>query len=261
MQSSFLSALVGVLMTAVFVSWANVAPAQNVDDQIKEIEKEISRIKPLEQQLELLKEQQIALKREATAAEAALPTFTYRPGNGLTIEAADKSWSFRAGIESHFRILFEHGRDQAGRTNGEVFARRFRPNFYYCINNCLYEIEVILDLDGFGTGNAKNSTNTSTSSILHRGALNVHLENLNPFLPTVQLGMDVSASIGVSRQGSSAVGSQAEYDLLSRNNGFDDGRSGNGILLNWDKQAARWHRNPGQDQPFTARDGECGRRR
>jgi len=62
------------------------------------------------------------------------------------------------------------------------------------------------------------------------------LENLQPWLPTAQLGMDVSTSIGTSRQGSSAVGTQAEYDLLSRNNGFDDGRAGTGIVLNWDNK-------------------------
>ena len=77
---------------------------------------------------------------------------------------------------------------------------------YYCINNCLWEIEAILDLDGFGTGNGKNSTNTATNSMLQRGA---------------------------SRQGSSSTGTQAEYDLLPRDT-FDDGRAGQGIVLNWD---------------------------
>ena len=162
--------------------------------------------KNLEEQLSSLKEQQIELRREATAAAATMPAFTHRPGNGLLIDAADKSWSVRTGIESHFRFLFESGRDQVGRTNGEVFARRFRPNFYFCINNCLWELEVILDLDGFGSGNAKNETGTAVGSILHRGALNVHLENLNTWLPTIQLGMDVSASIGTARQGSSSSG-------------------------------------------------------
>ncbi len=194
------------------------------------------RIKTLEQELADLKTQQVEMKKEATAAAAALPSFTYRPGNGLMVESADKGWSVRMGIESHFRMLFESGSDQVGRTNGEIMGRRFRPYMYYCIDNCLWELEVILDLDGFGTGNGKNSLNTATSSILHRGALNVHLENLHPWLPTAQLGMDVSASIGTSRQGSSAVGTQAEYDLLSRNNGFDDGRSGQGLVLNWDNK-------------------------
>jgi hypothetical protein len=72
---------------------------------------------------------------------------------------------------------------------------------------------------------------------LQRGALNIHLENLNPFLPTVQLGMEVSGSMSSARQGSGAVGSQAEYDLHTRNNGFNTGRAGQGILLNWDDRA------------------------
>ena len=49
------------------------AKAQSVDE----------RIKTLEQELIQLKEQQIEMKREATEAAAALPTFEYRPGNGM----------------------------------------------------------------------------------------------------------------------------------------------------------------------------------
>ncbi len=228
----------------------SAAPAQSEDLD--------SRIKTVEEELAALKEQQVEMKKEATAAADALPTFTYRPGNGLNIEAADKSWSLRAGIESHFRMLFESGRDHVGRTEGEIMGRRFRPSMYYCINNCLWELEVILDLDGFGTGNAKNSLNTATSSILHRGALNVHLENLNPWLPTVQLGMDVSTAIGTSRQGSSAVGTQAEYDLLSRNNGFDDGRAGQGIVLNWDNRPLDGIGIPGRINRFELAMGSVG---
>ena len=124
------------------------ALAQNVDQKIQ----------ALEQELLQLKEQQIELKKEATEAAAAMPSFSYRPGNGLNIEAADKSWSFRPTIETHFRMLFEEGRDQVGRTNGEIMGRRFRPGFFFCINNCLWELEATFDMDGFGTGNAKNST-------------------------------------------------------------------------------------------------------
>jgi hypothetical protein len=227
--------LQGLLLIALVLTGPPVM-AQSVDERIKAIEQELSQ----------LKDQQLELKKEATAATAAMPNFGYRPGNGLSIEAADKSWSLRTGIETHFRVLFESGRDQVGRSQGEVMGRRFRPYTYYCINNCLYELEAILDLDGFGTGNGKDALGTTVGSILHRGALNIHLENLNPWLPTVQLGMDVSSSIGTSRQGSSAVGTQAEYDLLSRNNGFDDGRSGTGILLNWDNKPLDSIRIPGR---------------
>ena len=123
-----------------------------------------------------------------------------------------------------------------GRTNGEVMLRRWRPSFFYCIDNCLYEIEMTFDNDGFGTGNAKNSINTATSSIMHRGVTHFHLENLNPFLPTVDVGGDVSTSFSLSRQGSSSVGTQMEYDLLTR---FfvDDGLAGWGYVFNWDDRS------------------------
>ena len=139
-------------MLAAFLLAAVPAWAQSVDDKIK----------ALEQELGQLKSQQVELKKEATAAAAALPSFSYRPGNGVNIEAADKSWGIRFGIEAHLRALFESGQDQVGRTNGEVMLRRWRPSIFYCIDNCLYEIEMSWDMDGFGTGNAKDSTGTAT---------------------------------------------------------------------------------------------------
>src|SRR5689334_10661232 len=203
--------------------------AQSVDDKIKSLEQELSQ----------LKDQQIEMKKEATAAAAALPTFEYRPGNGLNIEAADKSWGLRFTIETHFRYDFESGRDQVGRSQGELMGRRFRPGVLYCVNNCLWEIEATLDLDGFGTGNGKNATGTTVGSVLQRGAVNFHAENLHPWLPTVQFGMEVQNAAGgsLARQGSGATGAQAEYDLLTRNNGFNTGRAGQGTVLNWDDRS------------------------
>jgi len=76
----------GLLLAGLFVSVP--AKAQSVDDKIK----------ALEQELTDLKSQQIELKKESTAAAAALPTFSYRPGNGVDISAADKSWGLRFSI-------------------------------------------------------------------------------------------------------------------------------------------------------------------
>jgi hypothetical protein len=101
----------------------------------------------------------------------------------------------------------------------------------------LWEIEATLDLDGFGTGNAKNSTNTAGTSILQRAVVHTHLENLNPFLPTVDFGGDISTSMSTARQGSSATGTQMDYDMISRNNGFNTGRAGWGIVFNWDDRS------------------------
>jgi hypothetical protein len=217
----------GSMLTAMLLA-AVPAGAQSVDDKIK----------ALEQELSSLKSQQMELKKEATAAAAALPSFSYRPGNGMNIEAADKSWGIRFGMEAHIRTLFESGQDAIGRTNGEVMLRRWRPQFNYCIDNCLYEIEMSFDMDGFGTGNAKNSINNATSSIMQRGVVHFHLENLNPFLPTVDIGGDISTTVGgLSRQGSSAVGTQMDYDLLTRNYGPNTGRAGWGYVFNWDDRS------------------------
>ncbi len=222
-------AMLSLMLTALSTSLLVAIPAwaQNVDEKIQ----------ALEQELSTLKSQQMELKKEATAAAAALPTFSYRPGNGVNIEAADKSWGIRFSMETDMRMLFESGQDAVGRTNGEIMNRRWRPIFSYCIDNCLYDIEVSFDMDGFGTGNAKNSTNTATGSIMHRGVVHFHLEHLNPFLPTVDVGGDVSTAFSTSRQGSSAVGAQLEYDLLTRSSGVDDGRAGWGIVMNWDDRS------------------------
>ena len=223
MKNKVLGFVALALTLAAFVFTAAPARAQDVEDKIKNLEQELSQ----------LKEQQISMKKDAVAAEAALPSFSYRPGNGLFIEAADKSWGLRFTIESHFRMLFESGQDQVGRTNGEIMLRRFRPGIFYCINNCLWEIEATWDMDGFGTGNAKNSQG-AVGSILQRGVVHTHLENLNPFLPTLDFGGDISTSMSTSRQGSSATGTQQEYDMFSRNNGFNTGRAGWGMVLNWE---------------------------
>jgi len=225
-----ISGALGFLLTVLLAAAAPVR-ADDVDQRIRSLEDELARLKSEQTQV---KAEQIELRKQATAAEAALPSFSYRPGSGMLIEAADKAWSFRFTLESHFRLLFESGLTEAGRETGGVMGRRFRPFFYYCVNDCLYEVEAGLDLDGFGTGNAKNSTNTGTSSILQRGILWVHLEKLTPWLPTLYLGMDGPSSMSSYRQGSSSTGAQLEYDLLSRNTGFNTGRFGNGVGLNWD---------------------------
>jgi hypothetical protein len=93
------------------------------------------------------------------------------------------------------------------------------------LNNCFYEWISRLDLDGFGT-----------QTDLQRGMLNVHFEQVNPWLPTFYLGMDIPARVTPPfRQGSGATGAQAEYDLLSRNNGINTGRTGNGWGVVWEE--------------------------
>lgn len=208
--------VVGLL--AAFLLAAGTVRAQTIDDKIK----------TLEQELIQLKEQQIEMKKEATSAAAAMPSFSYRPGSGMMIEAADKSWSFRTAFEAQMRYIFETGRDQVGRSQGELFGRRFRPEFYLCINNCLWQIDWRLDLDGFGTNTA-----------LQRGVIFFDAQQLNPWLPRVEIGMDTTNSGpgSLSRQGSGNVGAQAEYDLHTRNTGFNTGSASYGTTLTWDDRS------------------------
>src|SRR5437773_11922388 len=163
MKNKFLiSGALGFLLT-VLLAVAVPVRADDMDQRIRSLKDELAQLKSEQTQV---KAEQIELRKQATAAEAALPSFSYRPGSGMLIESADKAWSFRASLEAHFRLLFESGLSESGRETGVVMGRRFRPLFYYCVNDCLYEIAARLDLDGFGTGNGKNSTNTATSPIL-----------------------------------------------------------------------------------------------
>ena len=125
-----------VLVTLSF--WAVQAGAESVDD----------RINALEQELSALKSQQIDLKKEGRRRQRrCCRVLAIVLGNGMMIEAADKSWGIRFSMETGLRMLFESGQDQVGRTNGEIMLRRWRPYIYYCIDNCLYEIEIGL---GYG---------------------------------------------------------------------------------------------------------------
>jgi hypothetical protein len=223
------AALGSALMLLLMV--ASTARSDSVDDKIKALEAELTQ----------LKEEQIELKKEATAAAAALPTFSYRPGNGVQIEAADKSWSFRHSFESHFRMYFLDGRDQVGRSNGELEGRRFRPEFYLCLSNCLWMIDWRLDLDGFGG-----------LSDLQRGMIWLDTEQLNPWLPLVGFGMDTTNSGpgSRSRQGSGAVGAQAEYDLFTANQGFNTGAATYGVSFTWDDRSLSGIGIPGRISRF-----------
>jgi hypothetical protein len=250
MKKPWTSTALGIALAVAFA--VTPARAQNVDDRIQALEQELMKLKTEQAQTRV---EQMELKKDAEAAAAALPNFSYRPGNGVLVEAADKAWSVRFSTEAHMRMLFESGRDEVGRTSGEIMGRRLRPYFYYCVNNCFVETEIGLDLDGFGTGNGKNSTNDpdgANGSMLQRAAVHLHFENLNPWFPTFTTGMDISTSAAAtaSRQGSSDVGVQREYDILSRQAGPNTGRAGQGITLTWDDRSLSGIGIPGRISRF-----------
>ena len=87
-------AVIVSFVLGIFASVTGSAQGEDLDGRIKSLEQEVARIRSLDEEIALLKERQAELKKEATAAADSLPTFSYRPGSGVMIEAADKSWSF-----------------------------------------------------------------------------------------------------------------------------------------------------------------------
>ena len=225
----------GFMMVACL--WA-AAPAwaDSVDERIKALEEELSRIKPLEQELSRLKAEQertkaeqVELRKEATAAAEALPTFTYRTGFwGIT--AADKSWQFSTSIEYHVH-MYNHfkGRTFANQTTnqnfttGDLFMRRLRPYFYYCWDDCLYEIAFGIDDDD------------GDISGVQRAQFAFHLEKIHPYYPTIYVaglgGQDVAY---VQRSSSTSAKLELTRDILDDAQYEGSGEQHTAIGVGWD---------------------------
>ncbi len=204
-----LGALTSLLVAVLFA----VAPAraQSVDDKIRALEEELGR----------LKAEQIEMKKTATEAAAALPTWRYRAGRGVTMEAADKSWAIQFSNRTHFWLMFRdakpHRSDREG--DGELFARRIRPTFNWFINDGLFEVETAFDLD------------SGDAVALQRATAFAHLGKINPWLPTVVFGID--APTAWVRRTSSSSSARLDYDMLSRSV-FNTGSQGWAYGLLWE---------------------------
>ncbi|TAK08243.1 hypothetical protein EPO44_02910 [bacterium] len=153
----------GFLLT-VFIFLA-VAPAwaDDLDQKIKAIEQKLTR----------LRGEQMELKKDAVAAAAALPTFTYRPGRGATIEAADKAFS----VNFFYQVMYffynaTDGNDRRGSTVMDLHLRRNYPQFEFCLNNCFYDWGIRFDL----------ATGLQVTEQLQW--FDIHFEQMNPWFPT-----------------------------------------------------------------------------
>jgi hypothetical protein len=216
------------MLLAVQPAWAD----QELDAQIKALEKEVAKIEPLKDQLEKLKEQQIELKKEATAAAAELPTFQYRPGRGLTIAAADKSWSLNTTYRINMYIyntihgkpnFFANGEQrQSGTTYGEIFPRRNRLYMNYCWHDCFYAFEYSID-----------GETAERQASVRDNELYFHFDQWNPYLPYFSVGLRRGAGrTHVSR--SSDNDGKMEHSIIL--DGFAWGGDGShaGAGLGWE---------------------------
>ena len=189
-------AALGFLLIAFVLAFAPVVRAQGVDDKIQALENELGR----------LKSEQMELKKEAVAAAAAMPSFSYRPRSGVTIAAADRSWSMTTFLQGHFIMYnFPDADDRGGLSTGDLFARRFRPGWTLCVMNCLYEWHQTWDID---TGNIGNNQNMG---------LYMRFSKINPWLPDILVADEESliSHTYVSRSSTSSAQVELASNMLA----------------------------------------------
>ncbi len=213
MKNKLLSfAALSFLLIAFVLAIAPVVRAGGVDDKIQALENELSQ----------LKSQQMELKKDAVAAAAAMPTFTYRPGKGATIEAADKAFSVNFSYElNYFFYNATDGNDARGSTVMDMFLRRNRPRFEFCINNCFYDWGVYFQLDTLDQVKEQNQW------------LDIHFEQINPWFPTFTIG-DRTSPVSfpyVARSSSGSAQIELASDMLSDSD--EDTLSRKALALFW----------------------------
>ena len=189
-------AALGFVLIAFVLALAPVVRAGGVDDKIQALENELGR----------LKSEQMELKKEAVAAAAALPTFSYRPRSGVTFEAADRSWMITTFLNFQTHMYnFTDGADEAGLSTGDLFTRRFRPGWTICVMNCLYEWHMTWDVD---TGDEANNQNAG---------LYMRFSKINPWLPDIFVGDEdsITSYNQVARSSTSSAQVELASDLMS----------------------------------------------
>ena len=217
--SKMLGAVGSLFLIGLFVVVAAPVWAGSLDKRINALEDELAQLKADQQDA---KKEQMELKQDALAAKAKLPTFSYRAGSGIRMEGPKKAWSLRLRFRYHNWLLFRDGQAAVRGGQGEVFARRVRPQFYWCLDNCFYEFVFRMDFDGF-EGNSGDSNS-------QRQAAFIHFERMNPWLPTFYFGTDAPNSM--ARRRSSSTDAQLDYDIVSRSQ-FNTGSMSTGMGLRW----------------------------
>lgn len=197
--------------------------AETVEERIKALE-ETQRVNA--EELARLKGEQIELKRRATEAAAAMPTFTYRPRSGVFIEAADKSWGLRFRGRLHYRLLFwpdDDAQDQSGFSQGDLALRRWRTRINYFWASRFYEWDMEID------GGADRSLQ------IQHGELHVHFEKLNPYFPEFTIGPRVSAFFNRhDTNWGSSTGGLFDRSMFQDGAGVGAGSQNNAAGLFWD---------------------------
>lgn len=226
MKSKFFALSLSGPVLFTFVFLPGPVRAGRLEEKIKALEGEVARIGPLQGELARLKEEQLQLKREATAAAAALPTFTYRPRGGVFVEAQDRSWGLRFRSRFHYRLLTwpdNRAQDQSGFSQFDLALRRVRPRINYFWDNRFYEFDMELD---FGP---------DRSVVVQHGEFHVHFDRLNPYFPTFTIGPRVSSFFNRhDTNWGSSTGGLFDRSMFQDGAGVGAGTLNNAAGLFWD---------------------------
>ena len=141
-----------------FIVIAVPLQAAKTDEGVMALEKKLMQLKTDQQQL---KKEQSVLKNvdeNGLAKIASRPKFIYRPGGGLSIRPADRSWEIRWGATWQVQTSFFPGgpkadqdEDDEGPSEGATIMRRIDFDFSYLWEKGFYQIGATMNYSGAGT--------------------------------------------------------------------------------------------------------------
>jgi len=222
----FFGAVSIVFLIGLFVTAAPVRAA-STDERIKALEAELNQLK-VEQ--ERVKQEQSQIKEDALAARSKLPSFRYRPGSGLRIRGADKSWEYRVTGEMSAYLSFfpSIGRspsdsEDEGPTQGSMFLRHQQWGHYARLLNGLYEFGFNMKFDREGGDRARASSQR----------MQVRFNTWSPYYPIFQVlhisNRNFSRNTRVSSSSGHVTEREPSYtDFLSTG-------SSKGLALSWER--------------------------
>ena len=155
-------------LAAAMVLAASPVQASDVDTRIQALERELAQLKQNQE--------------SALAAEMKGPKFSYKPGGGLTIAAADNNWSIRftQRLQAYYTMWLSNENPEAGYQNLEFRARRFRPTINVTSQQGFYAVTWLLNAGSDGTS--------------FGGDGYINFDKLNPWLPSFGWGYSPSFS-------------------------------------------------------------------
>jgi len=172
-------AVSAVFLIGLFVTVAPVRAA-STDERIKALAAELEQLKADQQRVT---QEQTQIREDALAARAKLPRFRYRPGSGLQIRGADRSWEVRivGEVSMHLSVFPAGGRspedeDDEGPSQGAVTFRHLQLGQVMRLMNGLYEFGLNVKCDRSGGDQCRQSGKRAT----------VRFSNWSPYYPDLR---------------------------------------------------------------------------